>query len=102
MKSWDFEGYWNVVFGSLTPAEVVRDFDLEQDDRAGLDEWIGNCEAEAWHVGGQSGAVPVEWAAFHKRALLKLNHVALGDEPYEPGGGGALLGADCWDDDKGV
>ena len=32
-KSWDFEGYWNVVLGHGSPADIVRQFELVNDVR---------------------------------------------------------------------
>jgi len=71
--NWTFEGYWNVVLGTgRNPSDVVREFDLDITDRAGLDEWLGSAEAEAWAMGGNDHPVPVEWVEYHERALSLL------------------------------
>lgn len=71
---WDFEGYWNAVMGaSRTPADVVREFELDATDRAGLDEWIGTAEVAAWQAGwGEYVDMPPEWSDLHGKALDAL------------------------------
>lgn len=70
--AWDYEGYWNVVLGHRSAEQVVAEFELDPSDRRGLDEWLGEAEAEAWRVGGEGGAMPEEWGDFHARALDAL------------------------------
>ena len=60
---WTYAGYYATVLG---------DFQPEQDTRRGLDEWLGLCEAEAWHAGGHAGDMPAEWEEYHARALDHL------------------------------
>lgn len=69
MTTWTFEGYWNTVLGTGTAAQVVREHELVA---AGLDEWLGTAEAEAWSAGGRGGPLPDEWSSFHARALTAL------------------------------
>lgn len=71
MSGWDYEGYWQTVLGAdRTPTRVVAEFSLVA---AGLDEWLGTAEAEAWSAGGGRAAdLPAEWTAHHARALREL------------------------------
>jgi hypothetical protein len=67
-RLWTYEGYWNVVLGAnRDAARVVDQFELTP---RGLDEWLGQAEAEACAVGGIQ--LPVEWCGFHQQALAEL------------------------------
>jgi hypothetical protein len=70
--NWTYEGYWNAVLGVVSASEIVAEHGLVAGDRRGLDEWLGQAEAEAWRVGGQGGRVPSEWAEHHAKALAEL------------------------------
>lgn len=78
---WTYERYWEVVLGDRDAAGVLREFDLSDGSRRGLDEWLGTAEADAWIMAGNSGELPAEWraGAFHERALDELEAAALGD-----------------------
>ena len=70
---WSYEDYWSGVLGSRRTAEdVVHEFDLVAD---GLDEWLGNAEAESWSF-LQRGDLPEAWGPFHARALAELTVAA--------------------------
>jgi hypothetical protein len=64
-----YETYWRAVMGDDRSAEdVVWDFDLVG-DKASLDEWLGEAEAEARLQGlDDDGAI----ARHHARALAEL------------------------------
>lgn len=73
MTTWTYEGYWNAVIGANRSAEdVIREFELNGRDRRGLDEWLGNAEAEASIAGSGTSKVPVEWEPFHAKALEEM------------------------------
>lgn len=73
VKPWTYEGYWAQVLGANRDAsDVVREFALVT--AAGLDEWLGGAEADAWAAGGRGkqADLPEEWDAFHTRALAEI------------------------------
>lgn len=73
-KTWDFEGYWNVVLGERrSAAQVVAEFDLTA-DRRGLDGWLGHAEDAACTAGGldTDGDEVAQWDPHHARALDEL------------------------------
>lgn len=82
MSRWTYEGYWNAVLGANRNAEdVIREFELNSSDKAGMDEWLGNAEIEAaiqLHIRGtnvdglHAGEFPREWREYHTRALEEL------------------------------
>lgn len=73
MTTWTYEGYFSTVLGAHANRDsLAADFSLDLSDRRGLDEWLGTAESEAWAVGGQPGAMPEEWSAFHAKALNYL------------------------------
>lgn len=83
---WTYDGYWLTVLGDRGAREVVAEFDLvdlpNDGNGLGLDEWLDTAEIEAWRVGGESGRVPQEWAAYHPMALAELRQ-AIADRDEE-------------------
>jgi hypothetical protein len=68
--------YWNTVLGAnRNTDDVLREFDLDPDDRKGIDEWLGQAEAEAWRVGGEKGELPKEWFEHHVRTIDHLSEM---------------------------
>jgi hypothetical protein len=73
VNAWTYDGYWAAVLGACRgPAMVLFEFGLDAKDRRGLDEWLGEEEAEAWRVGGHGGELPEEWSTYHAQALAAL------------------------------
>lgn len=76
--TWTAETYWNTVLGAnRTAADVVREFELDQSDRRGLDEWLANAEIEAASAGARGDIVERDamieaWAPLHAGALDQL------------------------------
>lgn len=70
--AWDYSGYWHYVLGLANADQIIAEFGLDPSNRRGLDEWLGEAEAEAWRAGGEDGAMPEEWGDFHARALDAL------------------------------
>jgi hypothetical protein len=75
--TWSYEGYWGAVLGPYrSAADVVREFELVA---RGLDEWLGQAEAEAWLIGHgrvMGSDMPAEWAEHHISALAALQRAA--------------------------
>jgi hypothetical protein len=71
--TWTYEGYRNTVLGTAEAVLIVPAFDRDPATRHGLDEWLGQCEAEAWSAGGLDGDMRDVWPAeYHARALDEL------------------------------
>ena len=68
---WTYAGYRHAVLGLGSADDLVREFALVETG-AGLDEWLGHAEAEAWSQGGGGGDMPEEWTGYHARALGEL------------------------------
>lgn len=69
--SWDYEGYWNTVFGAYRDAAgIVAEFGIGGTERD-LDEWLGEAESAAKTAGGLRES-PESWGEFHMRALAEL------------------------------
>lgn len=55
--------YWSALFGDRSAEDLVAEFGLVVDTRAGLDEWLGTCEAEAARQGLDLNEVQPAWRA---------------------------------------
>ena len=77
MSDWDYTGYWNVVIGDRwTPESAVVEFDLQDEDRDGLDAWLYASELDAINAGVLSGDEHEQWERLRERAIDDLVEAA--------------------------
>ena len=65
---WTFEGYWNVVLGLASPAEIAKDHGLAAMTEDELEAWILQAEHEAFQVQGEPPPVDVE--SYRRKAII--------------------------------
>lgn len=69
MSTSTYTDYWIAVFGDRDEDQVVLEFGVVE---LGLDEWVGQCEAEAARQSEDPEGTIERWAPHHETAVRDL------------------------------